>query len=98
MNDKTTGADLRSRQPLIVLDRGGVINRDSESFIKSPDEWIAIPGSPEAIGRLNEAGFTVIPVFLVRTGNGLQTERQLPPDRPVKIFDALTAVADYLTA
>jgi D-glycero-D-manno-heptose 1,7-bisphosphate phosphatase len=45
---------------LIVLDRDGVINYDSDQFIKSPDEWRAIPGSLEAIARLNHAGFRVI--------------------------------------
>jgi D-glycero-D-manno-heptose 1,7-bisphosphate phosphatase len=45
---------------LIVLDRDGVINHDSDQFIKSPDEWRAIPGSLEAIARLNHAGYRVV--------------------------------------
>ena len=45
---------------LIILDRDGVINYDSDQFIKSPDEWRPIPGSLEAIARLNHAGFRVI--------------------------------------
>ena len=45
---------------IIVLDRDGVINYDSEQFIKSPDEWRPIPGSLEAISRLNHAGFRVV--------------------------------------
>ena len=45
---------------LIVLDRDGVINQDSEQFIKSPEEWKAIPGSLEAIARLNRAGLNVV--------------------------------------
>jgi len=45
---------------LIILDRDGVINRDSDAFIKSPAEWIPIPGSMEAIARLNRAGFRVV--------------------------------------
>ena len=45
---------------LIVLDRDGVINYDSEKFIKSPDEWRPIAGSLEAISRLNHAGFRVV--------------------------------------
>lgn len=44
----------------IILDRDGVINHDSDAFIKSPDEWLPIPGSPEAIGRLTQAGWTVV--------------------------------------
>ncbi|TMG83718.1 MAG: D-glycero-beta-D-manno-heptose 1,7-bisphosphate 7-phosphatase [Betaproteobacteria bacterium] len=45
---------------LIILDRDGVINYDSEQFIRSPDEWRPIPGSLEAIARLNHAGFRVV--------------------------------------
>lgn len=44
---------------LVVLDRDGVINQDSDAYIKSPDEWQPIPGSPEAIARLNDAGIRV---------------------------------------
>jgi D-glycero-D-manno-heptose 1,7-bisphosphate phosphatase len=45
---------------LIILDRDGVINFDSEQFIKSPDEWRPIPGSLEAIARLNQWGWRVV--------------------------------------
>ncbi|WP_322996651.1 D-glycero-beta-D-manno-heptose 1,7-bisphosphate 7-phosphatase [Castellaniella sp.] len=45
---------------LIILDRDGVINQDSDDYIKSPDEWEAIPGSLEAIGRLSQAGWRVV--------------------------------------
>ncbi|MDD5056729.1 MAG: D-glycero-beta-D-manno-heptose 1,7-bisphosphate 7-phosphatase [Sideroxydans sp.] len=45
---------------LIILDRDGVINFDSDQFIKSPDEWKPIPGSLEAIARLNQAGYRVV--------------------------------------
>ena len=45
---------------LIILDRDGVINQDSDAFIKSPEEWIPIPGSLEAIARLNQAGYRVV--------------------------------------
>lgn len=45
---------------LIILDRDGVINEDSDEYIKSPDEFIPIPGSLEAISRLNHAGYTVM--------------------------------------
>lgn len=44
---------------LIILDRDGVINEDSDDYIKSPDEYIPIPGSLAAIARLNRAGYTV---------------------------------------
>ena len=45
---------------LIILDRDGVINHDSDEFIKAPAEWIPIPGSLEAIARLNQAGYRVV--------------------------------------
>ena len=45
---------------LVILDRDGVINYDHAQFIKSPDEWKAIPGSLEAIARLNQEGFHVV--------------------------------------
>lgn len=45
--------------PLIILDRDGVINFDSDNYIKSPDEWRPIPGSLEAIARLSQHGWHV---------------------------------------
>jgi D-glycero-D-manno-heptose 1,7-bisphosphate phosphatase len=45
---------------LIILDRDGVINKDAVDFIKSPDEWIPIPGSLSAIAALNRAGHQVV--------------------------------------
>ena len=44
---------------LVILDRDGVINIDSDRFIKSPDEWRPISGALEAIARLNGAGIHV---------------------------------------
>ncbi|MBW8065839.1 MAG: HAD-IIIA family hydrolase, partial [Ferrovum sp.] len=45
---------------LVILDRDGVINADSDRFIKSPEEWHPIPGSLAAIARLNHAGYRVV--------------------------------------
>jgi len=45
---------------LIVLDRDGVINHDSDDFIKSADELLPIDGSLDAISRLNHSGYTVV--------------------------------------
>lgn len=45
---------------LIVLDRDGVINEDSDDYIKSPDEFVPIPGSLEAIAKLTQAGWRVV--------------------------------------
>ncbi len=45
---------------LIILDRDGVINEDSDAYIKSPDEWLPIPESLEAISKLNQAGYHIV--------------------------------------
>ena len=45
--------------PWIILDRDGVINEDSDAYIKSPDEWRPIPGSLEAIADLTRGGFSI---------------------------------------
>ena len=44
----------------IILDRDGVINHDSKEYIKSPEEWLAIPGSLEAIARLSKEDYQVV--------------------------------------
>ncbi len=44
---------------LIILDRDGVINKDSDSYIRSVDEWQPIPGSIEAIADLSRAGYQI---------------------------------------
>lgn len=43
----------------VLLDRDGVINHDSDEFIKSPEQWQAIEGSLEAIALLNRHGYQV---------------------------------------
>ena len=45
---------------LVILDRDGVSNHDSDQFIKSPDEWKPIDGAVEAIARLNQNGYRVV--------------------------------------
>jgi D-glycero-D-manno-heptose 1,7-bisphosphate phosphatase len=44
---------------LIILDRDGVINQDSDQYIKSVDEWIPINGSIDAIAKLSQAGYSI---------------------------------------
>ncbi len=53
---------LMPKQRYILLDRDGVINRDSDDFIKSPEEWLPIAGSLEAIAMLNASGYKVVVV------------------------------------
>ena len=50
---------MENSNKLIVLDRDGVINYDSDDYIKTVDEWIPLPGSMEAIGKLTQAGYQV---------------------------------------
>ncbi|MBS4049615.1 MAG: D-glycero-beta-D-manno-heptose 1,7-bisphosphate 7-phosphatase [Methylomonas sp.] len=44
----------------VILDRDGTINVDSDEFVKSPEEWLPLPGSLEAIAELNRHGFKVV--------------------------------------
>ncbi len=53
---------------LVILDRDGTINADREDYVKSPEEWEAIPGALEGIARLNHAGWHVV---LVTNQSGL---------------------------
>lgn len=45
---------------LVILDRDGTINEDRDDFVKSPEEWVALPGALEAIARLNHAGWHTV--------------------------------------
>lgn len=49
----------RRDMPLVLIDRDGVINRDSANYIRTPAEWIPLPGSLDAIARLTRAGVEV---------------------------------------
>ena len=46
--------------PFLILDRDGVINEDSDEFIKSPEEWVPIPGSIDAIAQLTKEGYRIV--------------------------------------
>ena len=57
---------------LIILDRDGTINEARDDYVKSPEEWIPLPGSLEAIARLNHAGWhTVVATNQSGLGRGL---------------------------
>ena len=45
---------------LIILDRDGTINHDSDDYVKSPEEWVALPGAIEAMARLHHAGWHMV--------------------------------------
>lgn len=75
---------------IVFLDRDGVINLDSENFIKSPTEWQPIPNSLEAIALLSQAGFKVVVVTNQSgIGRGLFT---------LETLDAMHAKMQQLTA
>jgi D-glycero-D-manno-heptose 1,7-bisphosphate phosphatase len=80
----------------IILDRDGVINYESEHYIKSPEEWLPIPGSLEAIAQLNRAGFRVL-IVTNQSGiaRGLYDIETL--DRiHEKLMEELAAVGGYV--
>lgn len=70
---------------LIVLDRDGVINEDSDAFIKNPEEWIPIPGSLEAIAKLHRADYRIV---IATNQSGLA--------RGLLDFDMLTRIHDKM--
>lgn len=70
---------------LVILDRDGVINEESDAYIKSVAEWHPIPGSLEAIARLCQAG---IRVFVASNQSGI--------GRGLFDYDALFAVNDRM--
>ena len=45
---------------LVILDRDGTINEDRDDYVKSPEEWVPLPGALEAIARLNHAGWHTV--------------------------------------
>lgn len=45
---------------LVILDRDGTINHERDDYVKSPEEWVPLPGAIEAIARLNQAGWHVV--------------------------------------
>lgn len=83
---------------LAILDRDGVINEDSDDYIKNPDEWTSIPGSLEAIARLNHAGYRVVVASnqsgLARGLFNLDTLNAIHQ----KMFDELSKVGGHIDA
>jgi D-glycero-D-manno-heptose 1,7-bisphosphate phosphatase len=70
---------------LVILDRDGVINFDSDLYIKSPDEWRPIPGSLDAIARLTQWGYRVV-VATNQSGIG----------RGLFVMDTLNSIHDKM--
>jgi len=51
---------MRAQTKLVILDRDGTLNADSDEYIKSAQEWVPLPGALEAVARLNSAGWHVV--------------------------------------
>lgn len=84
--------------PHIILDRDGVINYDSTEYIKSPEEWEAIPGSLEAIAQLNRVGFKV---YIATNQSGLARglfDLDMLNDIHNKFHDELASVGGCIEA
>jgi len=63
---------------LVILDRDGTINHDSDAYIKSPEEWLPIDGALDAIAQLNQAGYhVVVATNQAAIGRGLFTVETL---------------------
>lgn len=58
-SESQSSAGIPMVERVVVIDRDGVINEDSEEYVKSPDEWRALPGSIEAIARLFHSGYRI---------------------------------------
>ena len=59
---------MANNKPVIILDRDGVINQDSDAYVKSVDEWIPLPGSIKAMAALSKAGFQI---FIATNQSGI---------------------------
>ena len=57
---KSRGLGHDTTMKLVILDRDGTINEDRDDYVKSADEWVPVPGSLEAIARLNHAGWHTV--------------------------------------
>jgi len=63
------GGIFSSQSKLILLDRDGVINEDSDEYVRSVSEWVPIPGSIEAISNLSKEGY-ILAVVTNQSGIG----------------------------
>ncbi len=79
---------------LVILDRDGVINEDSDDFIKTLDEFVPLPGSLEAIKRLKQAGYQVA----VATNQSGVSRGYLSLDTLVSMHDKLNGLLAEMDA
>ena len=84
---------------LIILDRDGVINEDSDDYIKSPEEFVPLPGSLDAIARLKQSGWTVaVATNQSGIGRGYYDEATLAAmhEKLARLLRAKGAAVDYI--
>lgn len=84
----------------IILDRDGVINRETGNFVKNLDEWRALAGSLNAISRLSQSGY---PVFVATNQSGIarglyteQTLRKIHQHMLDQVHDAGGEIKDIV--
>lgn len=83
---------MAKNTPFIILDRDGVINFESKEYIKTPEEWLPISGSLEAIALLTQAGYTIaVATNQSGVGRGFYTEAELAVIHQ-KLFDSVKAL------
>src|SRR5207244_48777 len=82
----------------VFLDRDGVLNQDSPEYVKTPKEFVLLPGVCEAVARLNEAGFLAV-VITNQSGipRGLVTEESLAAMHH-KLMEAMESVGARIDA
>ena len=69
---------MAGTQRFVILDRDGVINHDSDAYIKTPEEWEPLGGSLDAIAALTDAGFQLAVITNQSgIGRGLLSEAML---------------------
>ncbi len=61
-------APAPGKNPVVFLDRDGVINADSPDYIKSWAEFRFLPGAVTAVKRLCDAGFSI---FVITNQSGV---------------------------
>lgn len=89
-------SNILKKIKFIILDRDGVINQESKDFIKSPGEWIPIPGSLEAIAQLTKMGFTLaVATNQSGIGRGLYTLETLF-DIHIHMINQIEALGGHL--
>jgi len=91
--------NVSKNQPrYIVLDRDGVINEESDEYIKTPAEWTPLAGSLDAIAALTRAGFRMaVATNQSGVGRGLYTVEMLESIHK-KMFASIDAAGGKIDA